>query len=66
MASEGEVISDDEPDVVVPDNDVFETDDKYRCSECDEVDKFVYTISEEDACCKSCYHKRCDDCAVEN
>ncbi|KAI0105717.1 hypothetical protein GGR51DRAFT_518893 [Nemania sp. FL0031] len=49
---------------VPPDNEVYETSTEYKCSGCGHVGAFVYSYSEDDACCKECYHRKCGDCVA--
>ncbi|KAI2605076.1 uncharacterized protein GGS25DRAFT_524584 [Hypoxylon fragiforme] len=62
--SEKSVSGSSSPGGPQPDNDVYTTSSKIKCSECGNEDYFEYVNSEEDANCKECRHKKCDDCKI--
>ncbi|KAI0548500.1 hypothetical protein F4679DRAFT_550719 [Xylaria curta] len=62
MAEDRTPSPDPEDNNVREDNELHDTSEKYICSGCDREDYFEYTTNEDDACCKGCGHKKCDDC----
>ncbi|KAI0096999.1 hypothetical protein GGR51DRAFT_486625 [Nemania sp. FL0031] len=51
------------PSPVTADNQIYETDAMYKCSDCGHIDTFVYSY-EDDSCCKECGHRKCGDCVA--
>ncbi|KAJ2981442.1 hypothetical protein NUW58_g6688 [Xylaria curta] len=43
----------------------FDTEIRFECSDCQEIDYFTYTVSEDESCCKHCGHQICDECEEE-
>ncbi|KAI0486318.1 hypothetical protein F4859DRAFT_528102 [Xylaria cf. heliscus] len=53
---------DSEEDDIRRDNEIYETDETYTCSECGHEDRFEYIGKDDEAYCKQCRHQKCEAC----